>query len=103
MKSIKAKVTKAALERRVLELEASIASTYYYAQIALKKLSTDHMMASGVVLSITRLGGAVGIQPVMIHDGLSLETIAAISKDIQRSYNLATHDSAAMNPKGKTQ
>jgi hypothetical protein len=102
MKSIKAKVTKAALERRVLELEASIASTCYYALSDLKKLSTDHMMASGVVISITKIGGGIGIKPVMIRDGLSLETIAAISNDLKRSYDLATQYNVATNKTGET-
>lgn len=90
MKPKKPKVTKAELQRKILELEAGYASTYHFADATIGKASTDHLMASGVVLQLTTLGGRQIINPVLIKDGLSPETIAAIRKDIVRSYELAT-------------
>lgn len=82
--------TVADLKRKILELEGSIASSYYYAHGEVAKASTDHMMASGVVVSITALGGRQVMRPVVIRDGLSPETVAAIQRDLQRSYEQAT-------------
>lgn len=46
-------------------------------------------MGSGVLLELTFIGGKEAISPVVIKDGLSAETIAAIKADIRRSYELA--------------
>lgn len=91
MKSSKPKKpTRAQLQRKLLELEANLASTYHFADAYLSKIKEGSFMASGVVLQITALGGKEVIPPVMIADGLSPETIAAIRKDIVRSHELAT-------------
>ena len=53
-------------------------------------------MGSGVVLSLTKVGGEEAFEPVMICNGLSKETIAALKADLARSFNYATE----MKPDG---
>lgn len=86
--------TKADLRRKVMELEAQLASTYHFADATLDKAT--NLMGSGVLLQLTALGGKELINPVVIRDGLSPETVAAIRKDIARSYEIAT----MFKPKG---
>ena len=52
-------------------------------------------MSSGVLLQFTGVGGKELVNPVMIRDGLSDATIAAIKADLQRSFDL----SVAFKPK----
>jgi len=82
------KKTRQQLERQILELESQLAHRYAYAQSEIDKASTAKMMASGVLLQLTALGGREIISPVVIRDGLSPETIAAIKADLHRSYEL---------------
>ena len=98
MKTTKLKKTDriAKLTRERDEALAGQVHTYHYASHALNKLSTDHLAASGVILSITMLGGREPFDPVLIRDGLSKETIAALKADLVRSYNLAI----AFKPEG---
>lgn len=84
------KPTRQELERQVLELKAQLAYVYANASRDVEKASTKHMMASGVLLQLTALGGREIIKPVVIRDGLSDETIEALKKDLARSYELAT-------------
>lgn len=84
-----AKKTKAQLQRQILELESQLAHRYHFANTELHRAGTDKMMASGVLLQLTAIGGREIINPVMIKDGLSAETIAAIRDDLKRSYDLA--------------
>jgi hypothetical protein len=88
--------TRADLARRVKELTAQLASTYHFAAAELHKAGQDRMMASGVLLQLHALGGREIIAPVVIRDGLSAETIAAIRADIVRSYQGAVE----LKPKG---
>ena len=81
--------TKADLKRQIAELNAQMASTYHFAAAGLHKAG-DAMMGSGVMIQLTGLGGKEIINPVVIRDGLSQDTIDAIRKDILRSYELAT-------------
>jgi len=46
-------------------------------------------MGSEVIITMTVLGGRPGMEPTLIRDGLSPETIAAIKADLKRSYDLA--------------
>lgn len=89
----KPKITKAQqiadLQRRLGEAYAASPSTYSTASRDLSKASTDHLMASGVVVTITALGGRVITPPVLIRDGLSHDTIAALQADIARSFKLS--------------
>lgn len=82
--------SRADLEREIKELKGQLANAYYIAANAIHKASVDHLMASGAVLSISALGGREIIDSVVIRDGLSKETIAAIRADLKRSYDLAT-------------
>lgn len=88
--------SKAQLQRKVLELTAQLASTYHFADVTLKKAGMDQLGGSGVLLQLTALGGRELVVPVVILDGLSPETIAALHKDILRSHELAT----IFKPKG---
>lgn len=86
----------AAAQRKAMEYLAGQAHQYHYADTNIVKCSTDRMMASGVILTITALGGRELVEPVLIRDGLSPETIDAIQADLRRSYQLAV----AHKPKG---
>src|SRR5690606_27524307 len=87
--------SKSDLQRKVMELTGQLASTYYFADASLDKAG-DSLIGSGVLLRLNALGGRELIEPIVIRDGLSLETITALRKDIERSYELAT----MFKPKG---
>lgn len=95
-----AKKTRAQLERQILELESQLAHRYQFANAEIDRASTAHRMASGVLLQLSAIGGKDIINPVMIKDGLSDATIAAIRTDLKRSYDLAV-TYAVTEPKGK--
>lgn len=90
-------VTKAELLRRNRELEAQLAHVYHFASATLDKAG-DCLKASGVLLQLHALGGREIIPPVVIRDGLSADTIAALRRDLVRSYESAV----AFKPKGVT-
>lgn len=94
MKTNKPKQTKADLRRKVAELESQLACSYHFASMELHKAS--NLMGSGVVITLTALGGKQLIVPVTIRDGLSHETITALRADIVRSWESATE----LKPKG---
>lgn len=85
-----AKKTRVQLARKILELESQLAHRYQFANTELHRAGTKHLMASGVLLQLTAIGGKEIINPVMIKDGLSDETLRAIREDIKRSYELTT-------------
>lgn len=97
---MKAKQTKAAriveLERKLREAEAAQVHHYHFASATIDKASTDHLLGSGVILTLTVLGGREICAPVMIRDGLSKETIEALKADFVRSYENAVE----FKPKG---
>lgn len=78
------------LEQKLEEAKAHHVYRYYFASKALDRLSTDKFVGSGVVLSLTLIGGKELFEPVMICNGLSKETIAALKADLVRSFNYAT-------------
>jgi hypothetical protein len=84
----KAKITQ--LERELREALAGQVHTHYFACKEIGKASMKHLMSSGVVLTLTVPGGRELFQPVLIHDGLSDETIAALKNDLKRSFDTAT-------------
>jgi hypothetical protein len=88
--------TRADLLRENMELRAQLAHGYHNAAYYLPKAGQKHMTASGVILTLTALGGREIVPPVMIFDGLSDETISAIHADLIRSYERATEQ----KPKG---
>lgn len=87
--------TRADLQRKVRELEGQLASTYHFASATLDKAGAA-MMASGVLVQLHALGGRELICPVVIRNGLSDDTIAALRRDMVRSYNEAIE----FKPKG---
>lgn len=76
------------LERALLEAQGSTLLSYKFAYEKLDKLSTDYLMGSGILLQLTGIGGRELINPVLIRDGLSKETIEFIKKDLKRSSEL---------------
>ena len=83
------KPTRQQLERKLLEAEALAPCRYGFAHKDIVKASTDHLMSSGVLLQLTVLGGREIINPVVIRDGLSADTIACLQRDIKRSSDQA--------------
>ena len=90
---MKAKETKAKrianLERSLKEALAGQVHNYHFADFGLDKAGTASLMASGVIITLTVLGGRELIPPTMLRDGLSDELIAALRADFKRSYDLA--------------
>lgn len=80
----------AELERKLVEALAGQAHTYHYASHSISKASKKHLMGSGVVMTLTALGGREIFSPVLLRDGLSDATIESIKADIFSSYELAT-------------
>jgi len=78
------------LERKLGEALAGQTHVLHFASSSIHKASVDQLMGSGVILTLTVLGGREIFSPVMIHDGLSKETIDALKGDFLRSYELAT-------------
>lgn len=76
-------------KREIVELRAQLAHAYHFASIGIDKAGTRNMMASGVLVHLTALGGREIIDPVVIKDGLSDDTIKAIKADMVRSYEIA--------------
>ena len=86
----------AELEEKLEEAKAYHIYRHHFASKALDRFSTDKLMGSGVVLSLTLVGGKELFEPVLICNGLSKETIAALKADLVRSFNCATE----MKPEG---
>lgn len=81
--------TKADLARKVMEMEAQLASTYHFASATLHKAQLPALTASAVIVRMHSLGGTELMCPIAIRGGLSPETIECLRKDIERSYNEA--------------
>ena len=86
----------AELERKLREAEAGQAHVYHFASQTIDKASIDSLMGSGVIITLTVLGGREIFDPVMIRNGLSKETIEALKADFVRSYE----DAIEFKPKG---
>jgi len=89
MKKIQLEQKVAELERKLREAEAGSAHVYHFAHRSLDKAG-NNLTGSGVVLTLTVLGGREVCKPVLIRDGLSAETINALKADLVRSFELAT-------------
>lgn len=87
--------TRADIIRENVELKAQLAHVYHFADAAISKAG-GALMGSGVLVTMHALGGRELICPVVIRDGLSEATIAALRADLARSYALAV----AFKPKG---
>ena len=84
------------LKKQLTEALAGQAHVYHFADAALDKASVNSLMGSGVVLTVTVLGGREIISPTLIRNGLSSELIAALRADLVRSYE----DATSFKPKG---
>ena len=78
------------LEIMLTEALASSPIRYSSAHSNLKNASIDRLMGSGVLVSLQFIGGKNIVEPLLIRDGLSNETIESLKKDIVRSNDLAT-------------
>lgn len=83
-------------------LKASRLSVYCAAYRNLDKCGQDRYMASGVTITIKNINKTDNtiVEEVIIADGLSPETIAAIKADIKRSYELTMNNPINKFPKG---
>ena len=79
------KKTYAQLEREVIELRGQLACTYKAGLRDLFKCSNQYFMASGILVTLSALGGRELATPFVVKDGLSCETIDALRGDILRS------------------
>jgi hypothetical protein len=61
--------------------------TLKMAHVDLGKLARIDFKASGVLITIKALNGTTLMEPVLISDGLSPETIKALQDDIKRTYD----------------
>lgn len=82
------------LQRKNTELKAQLASRLSAAFDAMPK--ANELMGSAVILTINGLGGKEIVPPVAIRDGLSLESVAALQRDIAHSFEVATLSNPAM-------
>lgn len=98
MKVKSKKPSRISLQRKILELESQLIHVYHFADQYLAGIKPGSYTGSGVVLQLTAIGGKEIIPPVMIKDGLSSETIAAIRRDLVRSYE----DKVVFKPAGTT-
>lgn len=83
-------------KRRIYELEAQLAKRLGGAFDVLHNAGIEQNMGSGVILSITGIGGKSIVPPVMIRDGISKQSVTALQDDICRSFEIATMVSPAM-------
>ena len=77
------------LQRQLCEAKAGSAHVYHFADKGLDKAGQKHLIGSGVVVTMTVLGGRELFAPVLLRDGLSDELIASLRADLARSYELA--------------
>lgn len=86
----KSKITKTTLKRKLLEAESSTILSHKFAHTDINKCSIPKCTGSGVLIQISAIGGKQLINPILIKDGLSEETINSIKKDIKRSSDILT-------------
>lgn len=95
-KSAAQQVQIADLQRQLREAKAAQVHNYRFADQGLNKAGPKYMGASGVIITLTALGGRELIPPTMLVNGLSDELIAALRTDLVRSYEYVV----AMKPQG---
>ena len=78
------------LERKLMETEAQLIHVLHFSCASLEKVSVDKMLGSGVILTLTALGGRKIIEPTLIANGLSHATIQALKADMVRSFEYKT-------------
>lgn len=97
-KTTKAKARIAELERKLAEALAGQAHVYHFADHALDRATTKHLAGSGIVITMTVLGGRELFSPVLIRDGLSPELVEALREDMRHSYDLAVTYKPKLKP-----
>lgn len=85
----------AELERKLQEALAGQVHNYHFASVGLEKATRNHLAASGVVITLTALGGKELIPPTVLRGGLSDELIYALRAELLHSYR----DATAFKPK----
>lgn len=75
----------ATLRQKLVAMEAQLDCAYVPAYTALGRAGQDRFMASGLILTLTTLGGKQLVEPVVIKDGLSEASIAALQEDLRQS------------------
>ena len=78
-------INKQDVDKAIITQQAQQYSSYHFAYENIKRLDNDRLMGSGAIITITHLNGKACVDPVMIKDGLSVETIKAIQADLKRS------------------
>lgn len=78
----------AKLEKEARNYKAFDILTLKTASANLAKSVRPRYMASGVIVTITDLEGKEIVGPVIISDGLSNETVAALNNDIRVTYDM---------------
>ena len=92
-KSAKLSARIAELERKLFERESQLPHKPHFLSKSLEKYLD--MKGSGVIVTFQRLGAVSEDGPVLIRNGLSLETVRALQKDIRASWE----DSVIFEPK----
>lgn len=77
--------TRATLEARLRVAHASSPCALAFAKMALEKLKKRDFVGSAVVVTITNLDGTEVIDPVYCADGLKVETIDQLIKQVEQS------------------
>lgn len=88
--------TIADLRFQLKEAQAYQVHNLHFVSSAIEKFTTEYLFGGGVMLELTALGGKRKTSPVIIRDGLSPETVAAIQEDLRRSYK----DAIRLKPVG---
>lgn len=78
------------LERKLKEALAGQTHVYMHACEGVSKAGRDRFMGSGVVITLTALGGRELIPPTLLRDGLSDELIEALIKNFHYGYEMST-------------
>lgn len=78
------------LERKLMETQAQLIHVLHFSCADLNKASMDKMHGSGVIITLTALGGRQLIEPTLITNGLSDTTIQALKADMVRSFEYKT-------------
>jgi hypothetical protein len=92
-KSAKLSARIAELEQKLFECAAQLPHKHYYVSDALEKYV--ELEGSGVIVTFQQLGTELKIDPILIRNGLSRETVRALQKDIRASWE----DSVVFEPK----
>ncbi len=84
-----AKLTKAQLKAKVIELEAQLVHTSFFAGAEIKKCTRTRYGGSAIIVTLHGIGGKPICMPFAIKDGFSDETIKALLSDLQYTYDRA--------------